>query len=319
MFMKNQKALLLFTDIDETLLPIDIKSLKKFINLIKKIQVKENIMIKLCPISGRQPLYVKGIMNFLNGLFENEGIKNFCEIGAGEQGSIIVKNTEPEQLIYLATREDAILKQNISHAFKQNALSKYFSQSPQNVIINTFSLKDEFKEKMTPKLKLYILSRLKKDLELQFKDKIAISNVVDCLEVAPQNMGKDIAIQNILEEYSKRFDILGITYSGDSENDLRAVQFLANLSKSTKMKVHVFLPSNAYPCLESSQIETFQKNLKKNCIKKSNYQLFNGVLDLLRKEFDKGSLLYPQNQEKESFKVPPIENSKTRNQFIFVT
>lgn len=291
--MKKEKALIIFTDIDQTLLPIDLTALKEFVNIVKEIQEEKKVKVKLCPISGRQPVFVKGIMNFISGIFESEGVYNLVEMGAGEQGAIIVHSTEPEHLYYLANKDDLEFKKKASRVVKDSYLSRYLSETPQNVVINTFSLNEKYKRKLPVNEKEKVFTELRKLLEDKLGDTIRVSHVVDSLEIAPKNIGKDIAIRSILKTYAKRYDIVGVTFSGDSENDLSAVKFLDKLFKLKGEAVNVLLPSNAYECLDLKNMryeDTYSK-FSFNNIQRADSERFKGVLELLKDNYEKGTLL----------------------------
>lgn len=291
----KERAFIIFTDIDETFAPIGLSGLRSFVNLVKEIQQKENVVVKFCPISGRQADYVKAVINSVNAVFREEGIHNFSEFGAGEQGALLVNIKQPHYFEFLGKEEDLKTAKTVGKFIENSYYMQFLQEGPHNECLHVYYLRDKIKKFVTPHLRDDIFADIRDFLHQKFGDKIYISHVIDNIEVLPASLGKDTAIKRIFNEYQKKYNIVGLSYSGDSENDLRAVKYVSRLSEISGIKAHVILPSNAYPILESKANEIWKEKLKHvgsvQRIVKSNEPRFQGVMKVLQQKLEEKDLI----------------------------
>lgn len=293
--MQKEKVLIIFTDLDETFIPIGLKGMKKFVDLVKEIEAKEGVKVKYCPISGRQSTYVLAIMDVIKAVFEEGGIKNAVDYGVGEQGAVVAHIDSYCRQDFLGAEEDKDIKSKILQAFNEFKYKDYFTSMPGFDYMYTFYIKDELVKSLSQEKRNKLLSLLRKHLSLKLKDKVNISDVIDCLEVVSKGTGKDKAIKWALSKYSRKYDVVGLCYSGDSENDLKAVSYVSKLAEIPGIKANVFLPANAYECLKSKNVEAWKRKIESVFsgykVHESKEKRFEGVMKLIRQKLKEGNLV----------------------------
>lgn len=292
---RKPKAFIVFTDLDNTFTPITPRESIKFAELMKEIQEKENVSIKFCPISGRPADYVVGVMNMLKPALKDVGIENATEYGAGEQGGILVDASRAYVQKYIGNGENEGLKQEILKVVQNSKYSSIVADEPGKRFTCSFHIKDEIEKNLSSEQVEEIYSGLRKLLTDNFGKKISLAKASDCLEAMPKEVSKATALKTIFEVYQRQYDIVGITYSGDAENDKEAVKYVSKLAEIPGVKANVFLPSNANDIISSKSIESWKNKIEsagsKNRILKGNEKFFIGVMNLMKESLEKGDLV----------------------------
>jgi HAD superfamily hydrolase (TIGR01484 family) len=282
--MKNNKVFLLLTDIDSTFTPIGTEGILRFVNLIKKIESRENVKVKLGLITGRQLTYVLAITNMLRWIFKEQGLENIIDYAGVEQGSIILEVDNPDSPIMLNSAGTKTIEQKVKNIVSKSKIAKYLLKSKYNMNLIAYFIKPEYREKLPQNMQVEILTKLRDLVENSLKDEANVSFAKDCVEILPANSGKDKAIDWIIENYSKKYQIVGTTFSGDSDNDYLGVKRMLELGKDNNKNIKVIIPDNSSEKLQKE----LEKYDKEKAIK-SNKKLFEGIMDELEKIIIKGS------------------------------
>lgn len=293
---RKPKALLIFADIDKTIAPYNYKKdIEEFLTLIREIQEKENVTVKFCPISGRPGAYVRRFLHEWRDHAKYAGLDSIFELGAGEQGAVIVDARKSYENIYLGNPNTLSLKRDVDSILKNHRFGKWISDEWEKIYTCSLHIRDEVAKKLTRDEQKKIYGTLSQDiLSALGAEKIYTPMAHNCLEVIPNGIGKAESINYIQSHYRKTYEIVGITFSGDAENDKTAVNYISKLAEIPGVKSNVFLPGNADKSIESDSLEGWkEKNTKAsgNRIQKSEIPLFAGVLKLMRKAYEEKTLL----------------------------
>jgi HAD superfamily hydrolase (TIGR01484 family) len=292
--MNKKKAFLICTDLDNTFLPISTQTLQNLISLIKDIKQKHDIEVKLCPITGRPPQFTCGVMHFLKGTFEQDGLENVVEVGAADQGGVFVYHAQPYKNRILARSNAKEWVAELDETMLKSSFGKYFEKDRDTWVIGVYMIHDKYMKIWSKEKVEDIIQQAKAFLEEKCKGQITVTPWKHFLEVAPLEVGKDNALREILAHYQKTFNVVGITYSGDAPNDLKAISYLTKFSEIPGIRSHVFLPQNAVECVRDLKIEEWKEPLEKFGARKvmhlSDKKYFDGVVELLAQKYEEGHL-----------------------------
>jgi HAD superfamily hydrolase (TIGR01484 family) len=292
--MNKEKAFLILTDLDNTFLPVNNKSMEKFVSLVKELSKNENIHVKVCPVTGRPQQFASGVMHMLEGYFSQEGLKDVVEIGGADQGGLLVHHQFSYKTKILARSDSEKLVSKIKDVLFQSDFGQYFEYDPGTRVIGVFMLNDQYTKIWSEEKVDRIVNATRKYLEDQFKGEVNVTPWKHFLEVTPKEVGKDIAVNEIFRHYQQKYDVVGITYSGDALNDFKAIKFLTKFSEIPGINSFVFLPSNAVPTITNPQIEAWKDSLKDQSRGRIIYvgskKYFEGVLEGIEKKYKEGKL-----------------------------
>lgn len=287
-----EKILVIFSDLDKTFNPIGLLGKAKFIELVKKIQENEKIKVKFCPISGRPGDYVMGIMDSLEGDFSEAGVENIIDYGAGEQGGVIIQNRLHKHT-YIGQDKD--LKHMIQKVVENSKFKDLIVEEVGCRYSCTYALLGDSIKNLSTQERIDLCSELRNTIHRELEDRVETQQTKFYLEVTPKGVGKDKAISWIMNEYHKKYEIVGISFSGDGANDIKAVDYVSRLSEIPGIKANVFLPSNAQRFLESEEIEAWKEKIKNvskgSRIKKGDKPYFEGVMQLINEAYQEKSLI----------------------------
>lgn len=293
--MQKKKLFILMTDLDGTIIPADLDQMKALALVLKKIGEDKKIDVKFCPISGRPSAYVLSVMDVYETIFKKLEGRVSLGYGAAELGSIILEGKDnPFGRIYLQSKESYALADKIRTQFAQSPYAKYFNADPDGHFVTAFVIKPQLYRNLSPEKRLLLYQELRDYLRKEQNHNLDIV-FSGCIEIKPKGVSKEKAIQWMLERYQKEYDVRGIVYCADSENDKKAVEYMVRLGMIPGIRAHVFLPSNAMQIIHSEQIEAwktkFEKfGLKKN-VKISHYSVSEGITDLLYQHLNSGELI----------------------------
>jgi HAD superfamily hydrolase (TIGR01484 family) len=292
----------MLTDVDNTITPTDETTKIQFANFAKELKEKNNVSLFICPISGRDSSHVSMVMEELDKPFQKVGLPNTVEIGAGDQGGVYAFRGRPEKNRPIE-KIDNNIRSLVRDTFKNSTYSKFFSEEEKTKVINIFEIKSEYikgmsKEDASKFLKVK-LDALKSHMEEGLGKKVHISQYsnheVGVLEVVPKGVGKHVAINKLFSLYQKRFDIVGMCYCGDHENDMKAINYMSKLAEVGGIKTHIFIPKNAKECTKHPKIEDWQirmGNLSRGkVIRQGRFDTLKGILEVMKNEYYKGSLI----------------------------
>jgi HAD superfamily hydrolase (TIGR01484 family) len=292
--MNKEKAFLILTDLDNTFLPINNKTMQKFVTLVKELSKNENIHVKFCPVTGRPHQFASGVMHLVEGCFAQEGLKDVVEIGGADQGGLLVHHQFSYKSKILARSDAEKMVSKIKDVLFQSDFGKYFESDPGARVIGVFMLNDKYTKIWSKEKVERIVNSTRKYLEDHFQGEVNVTPWNHFLEVTPKEVGKDIAVNEIFRHYQQKYDVVGITYSGDALNDLKAIKFLTKFSEIPGINAFVFLPSNAVPTITNPKIEAWKDSLKDQsrgriiCVESKKY--FEGVLEGIEKKYKEGKL-----------------------------
>lgn len=263
----KKKAYIVLTDLDGSFTPIVSEEMATFAKLMKSIQDKENVAVKFAPVSGRNADYLSAIMGIVKWEFDKVGVKDAIDYGAAEQGAVIQYANSPVARLSLAKPESKALIADIKCIFNESKFAKIMDYHPTNEYDMAFLLKSavvkswkqdkngekEHKEAIYKKFKDYMLQKIGNRADVVYSG---------CIEITPPEIGKDKAINWILSQYQKDYDIVGVTYYGDSENDKKAIEYMAKLAEIPGIKFKTYIPSDAKKEIESANVEGWKVNNK---------------------------------------------------------
>jgi hydroxymethylpyrimidine pyrophosphatase-like HAD family hydrolase len=275
--------------------------LTEFASFLLDLKQKENVNLLFCPVSGRPPAYVLSQIRSLRDALielEVEGASDVAVYGIAEQGAVIVDSTRTYFREYIGGKEYTKLKLDVAEVIRNNIHKNKLADEMDKFYTCSIHIKNEIKKILSPLEQLEIYKSIRDDILNKIPYKVVILKSHNSLEVMPSNISKVKGVEYIMNRLSKKYNIRGIMYSGDAENDLHCVNYFSRLSEIPSLKSHVFLPSNAQECIESRSLEQWKENNKNtsdNRIIKSDEKYFIGVLKLMRNSFDNKTLLSPKN------------------------
>lgn len=299
--MKKKKLFIFFTDIDGTLLPMNISQMQELSNVMLRISNKDEIQIKICPISGRPSNYVLATMDILQTLMDDVGVVNAVDYGGGEQGGIIVYGgTRPYNREYIGKDISFKLKRQIDTFFNNSSLKDKFVCDPDTKVINSFVLKSKLYTSLNEIEREKLYDELIGELQKEFGNKVKYVKS-GAVELCPHGVSKDNAIKWILDQYQKEYDICGIVYSGDSDNDKEAIKYISKLAEIPGTKAYSFLPSNARTSIRSENIEKWKDRLVDSGAKRSiivgEGKYLDGILGAMKQYISNNELIYNRIEE----------------------
>lgn len=303
--LKDSKkdAFVIFTDLDGTFSPIGLKGLREFIEVVKQIKQKENVDVKFCPVSGRPADYVLSVMHTVDNIAKEEGIERLAEYGAGEQGALMVESKKAYKQTFLGDSVYTNLKEDVSKVLSKNKYSDLLVDEEGKRFTCSIHIKKEVVDGLSMEKRNEIFEDIKKDLIKKLDKNIEIAMSHDCMEIMTPEISKANAINRLLGVLSRENNVKGMMYAGDAENDKTAVKYFSNLAEIPGLKSHVFLPGNAIEGIWSKSIEDWkQKNSKtsSNRILLGEKKNFAGVVELLKKELEKGTLVSKMDRPKKT-------------------
>lgn len=294
--MLNKKnVFVVFSDLDSTFTPIGLDGVRRFVDLMKEISEKEKVEVKFCPISGRPADYVVGLMNMIKYAFEEKGMKNVVEYGAGEQGGVVVDSSKAYSQVYVGDEKNKNLKEKIMDLINESKYAKYVADEPGKRYTCSIHIKSEYECRMTNEQQKKVYNGIRELMMKEFGNRVCCAMASDCIEVMPTEISKHNAMKYLMQEYNKKYDIVGITYSGDAENDKKAVDYVSRIAEIPGIQASVFLPGNSNKCIHSSELESWKERLNgkasNNRIITAERSRFDGVMDLMEKSLKEGKLI----------------------------
>ena len=300
--MTKEKIFLMLSDVDNTITPTSEAVKAEFSQFAKEMKENENVELKFCPISGRDSEHISNIMKELNKPFEKSGLPQTIEIGVSDQGGVYAFREDPSRNRPIQ-KIDETLRKDIKTTFQKADVSKYFFEELNTKVINIFTVKPECIQNLSRKnaeaflkeklnlLKVYMLKHLGKKIHIsEFNN-----SEVGVLEVVPQGIGKDIGVQKLIERFQKKYNIVGMCYCGDHENDLKAIDYMSRLAEVEGIKINIFLPKNAKEITKSPHIRVWQDKMgdisRGRVIRQGNFDTLKGILDAMKREYNKGNLI----------------------------
>jgi HAD superfamily hydrolase (TIGR01484 family) len=307
--MKKDKVFLMFSDLDNTITPTDEQTKRQFARFAVELKKRNNVELKFCPISGRDVSFITDRMKELSEPFEEVGLKDTVEIGAGEQGGVIVHKDSPQKNKPI-TWFDEELKKEMSNIVNNSKFSKLFEEEKNLKTINVFSVTQEHVPHLPVEEKIIFYKKQMEELQdflnRRFGSEVQFSQFwnpyLGVLEVVPNQIGKEVALRGIFEYYQKKYNIVGFCYCGDHENDLRAIDYVCRLAEVPGIKAHVFIPKNAQECTKEPKIKVWQDKMgaisRGRVIKQGDFNTLKGILDVMKKEYRNGRLISERVESK---------------------
>jgi HAD superfamily hydrolase (TIGR01484 family) len=297
MLPKNQEkkdVFILFSDLDWTFSPIGISGYRDFVDILKNIKNQENVEVKFCAVSGRPADYVLSVMHTVRNICKEEGLENVVDYGVGEQGALLVDVNKSYNQEYLGDQNYTNLRKDIARILKENRYGNILSDEPGKRFTSSIHIDKDISKNMSKEQKLEIYDSIKRDILQKLGRKVEVSMSTNCIEFVMPEINKAKGINKVLELYSKKYKVKGIAFAGDNENDKHAILYFSKLAEVPGLKTHVFLPGNAVQSIHSNALEGWkEKNSKasENRILLAEKKYFKGVIHLMKKALEKGTLL----------------------------
>ncbi len=113
---------------------------------------------------------------------------------------------------------------------------------------------------MTTEDKFRVYHSAKKDIEDEFTKEVAdellfFAMAHNCMEVMTREVSKANGLNMLLHDYRRDFDIVGLMYGGDAENDKVAMTFVSKMAEGT-----VVQPKNKTKCQYNAAPIPFNRN-----------------------------------------------------------
>lgn len=289
----KDKLFIVFTDLDGTFTPISVEILNRLVKLVDSIQKESGVKVKFCPISGRNSNYVMGVMNVVDGIFSSSGIKGIVDIGAGEQGGILVDKRYGYKHLVLSNLDYKKIDKQVKKLILKGKYKDYFVFEPGRKSSTFVSIKEELMDVFSEKEIRAMIADLKKDIQNEFAGKVHVDSYRSCFEVAPVGVAKELAFKKIMSDYSKQYNIVGLSYAGDGENDLSVMRYISKISLVPGIKTHIVIPSNRFETLTEERVNSWNKKLKdvsKSVVTLSDKKYFEGVIDVLEERYNSNKL-----------------------------
>lgn len=280
------KVFIIFADLDGTFTPIDIEGLIDFVEVVKEIQEQSDVKVKFCPISGRPCGYVLRVLHETRDALLSYNITDVCEFGAAEQGALLVDASRSYGPKYLGEAQNRGLKAKIAEILKNSQYRKILADEPDKLYTCSIHIKNEYKASMTHAEQFAVYSSIRDDIHKQYgPDAFDISMSHNCMEVMSKEISKAFAVNMLIYSYMHAYNVVGIIYAGDAENDKVAIKYVSRLAEVPGMNAHVFIPSNSNPAIFSEQLEGWKKKFgaaSRMRITKGSEKLFRGITSQIR-------------------------------------
>jgi len=229
--------------------------------------------------------YALAFLHFLNASFERERLYNVCEVAAGEQGATVIYAAKSYDILHLGSRDD--IKERVAHVIAKSEFAQMLADEPGKRFTCSIHIKNEWSDTFDSDKKKQILQSLSDAVIHEIGSKVVKTSLSHkTLEIMSADVSKNRALEFIMNEYSASYDICGISYSADAANDLECVKWVSEFAVRSKIKTHVFLPSNAGTCLDCAS----QHSGDDTVIQRAKRPLLDGVLDLVEAALDAGEL-----------------------------
>lgn len=285
----KEKLLLVLSDIDDTFRPVDWnkpvdrKSIEEFYKFSNELK-NEGIKTKLCFISARPAIRVREQMEIVNSIVN----ENLSEISVGEQGSVFLNLKTQKPIV-----DDINLEIEKINKYVMEKYSDLFFRSEGSITTTYFELRKN-SDNMSPEFRNRA-AELEKDIKLNFKLNnlnIRIIHNINGVEITDTRFDKDDGIKYLIDKYQRKYDIVGLTYSGDAVNDIKAIKYMSKLAEVPGVRVNVLIPNNAVESINSS-LESWKNNINgtTKVIRKSSKNYFEGIIDLIKGVHKEGNLI----------------------------
>lgn len=101
-----------------------------------------------------------------------------------------------------------------------------------------------------------VYNSIKDDIIKEFGDgALSIAMSHNCMEVMTKEISKSHAVDLLFCRYAITYNIVGLLYAGDAENDKIAMQYVSKLAEIPGVNAHNFEPGNAQSAIDSINIE----------------------------------------------------------------
>lgn len=293
-FKPRPRAFLIFADLDGTFTPIDLHGWQDFVSIVKETIAREKVCIKFIPVSGRPAGYVLRVVHSIRDILKGDNIDKVCEFGAAEQGAVIVDSSRSYGPLVTIKAENCGLKPKIAQILQKNKYSAIISDEPDKMYTCSIHIKNESKEHMTNEQQRAVYFSVKDDVEAKFgKNTLNLSMAHNCMEVMTNDVSKARAIDILVRHYAREYNIVGLCYCGDAENDKIAMSHVSKLAEIPGINAHNFTPGNAQEAISSRKIENWKyKNVwaHEHYVEKAEPDLFIGISCLIRQAMDQKRL-----------------------------
>jgi HAD superfamily hydrolase (TIGR01484 family) len=308
----RKKTLLIMSDLDGTLIPAKLTEMQDFFKTLKKIEKDLDVQIKFSFITGRPAGYLLSTMDSFQNYFDEYEMNDPLGLGVAEQGGIIVYGKcKPYRRKYIGTKDYSKELANIKELVDNSKFKNSFEIEQDGKISISYVINGDYYEKKQKELeheysdKKVAKKELKKHVSAKYKElRDYLSNRIPkdieivnggVLEIKPKEISKDKAVSYLFDRYKKKYDIKGIVYCGDSENDKKAIEYVSKLGLIPGIRANVYLPSNGKDEVRSENIEFWKNRLLKKGARKnvkiSKYSTIAGISELLMTDLKSNQLI----------------------------
>jgi hydroxymethylpyrimidine pyrophosphatase-like HAD family hydrolase len=287
-------AFIIFADLDGTFTPMDIQGKVDFADVVREIHEEGDIQVKFVPVSGRPSGYVLRVLHDTRDMLSGMDVGQVCDYGAAEQGALLVDSSRSYGPQYIGNSSNLGLKQRVAEIIKRNKFASIVKDEPDKIYTCSIHIINEAKANMDHAAQRKVYESIRDDILMELdKSTLDISMSHNCMEVMSKEISKAKAIDVLLDRYRKDYNVVGMLYAGDAENDKNAIIYTSKLAEIPGMTAHVFEPANAQAVVDSDHLEGWKvknKSCTKNRIRKGDFRMFKGITALIRDELAKGSL-----------------------------
>lgn len=214
--VKKEKAVIIFTDIDKMSFPINMESINKLINLVKEMQEKNNVQVKICPISTRASGFVLGQMHMIRNIFKEVGLDKVFVNGVAEHGAYILDGDRSFNIKYAGDGAYMTLKKDMQKFLEDSPFKDKIATDPDKQYTSSIYIKNY---RTSHDVSKKIFSTLQTEIKNTFGQKVDIFLSHKCLEIKPTGVEKSRAINQLLEKFDKEFDLVQVILSKNLEKD----------------------------------------------------------------------------------------------------
>lgn len=213
------------------------------------------------PVSGRPCGYVLRVLHSARDVLADYDIHNVTDKGVAEQGALLVDSKRSYGPQFTGDPRNVGLKAKVAKAIENNEYIGIISDEPDKLVrekhllpavdVDTVQLtkychhfsqytcsihiKNEAKEGMTTEDKFVVYRSAKKDIEEAFtaagEELPFIAMAHNCMEVMSPEISKANGLNMLLHDYRRDYDIVGLMYGGDAENDKVAMTFVSKMAE----------------------------------------------------------------------------------------
>ncbi len=215
-------------------------------------------------------------------------------MGVAEQGALLVDAKRSYGPKFTGDPANVGLKAKVARALEGNEFREIISDEPDKLYTCSIHIKNEAKEGMSLEDKMDVYRSAKRDIEANFAANgyetpfFALAH--NCMEVMSTEISKANGLNMMLHDYRRDYDIAGLMYGGDAENDKVAMTFVSKMAEVPGVNCHNFTPVNAQEAISTQVLEKWKRKNRaahQHFVERGTKKNFAGVTELIRRAMDR--------------------------------